>query len=162
MALALGDVHAAPSKGMDQKFARMAAAGGMFEVKLGEVAEKKAESPAVKNFAAMMVIEHGKAGAELAALADKENLKVPKKLPKKFQSKVEKISALTGKAFDAAYVGEMVTAHTEDLAAFKEAASSLPDPALKEFARKTSVMIEGHLTAIKKIQADMTQAVSPL
>jgi putative membrane protein len=153
----------APAGGLsaDQKFARAAAAGGMFEVKLGEVAQKNAESAAVKEFGAMMVTQHGKAGEELAAIAAKENIKLPKQLPKKLQAKVDKLSGLTGKAFDAAYVSEMVTDHEKDLAAFQAAAKDLPNPALKEFAEKTSKMVQEHLDHIRKIQAEMNKAVAP-
>jgi putative membrane protein len=153
-ASALVTVQAA-TKSPEQTFARKAAAGGMFEVKLGEVAQKNAASPAVKEFGAMMVTDHGKAGAELAAIAGKENIKLPAELPKKLQAKVDKLSALEGKAFDSAYVADMVADHEKDLAEFKSAAKDLTDPQLKEFAQKTSVVIEHHLEAIKKIQAGM-------
>jgi len=160
-AFALAGAHAAPPKTPDQKFAQKAAVGGMFEVMLGGVAEKNAESADVKKFGAMMVTDHGKAGEELTAIAGKEGLKLPTKLPAKLQTKVDKISGLTGKAFDAAYVSEMVADHEKDLAAFKAASTSLSDPALKEFAKKTSAVVEKHLSTIKKIQAKMNAKVLP-
>jgi len=160
-AIALAGAHAASPQTPDQKFAKKAAAGGMFEVMLGGVAQKNAEAPDVKEFGSMMVTDHGKAGEELAAIAAKEGIKLPAKLPKKLQAKVDKISGLTGKAFDAAYVSEMVADHKKDLAEFKAAATSLSDPALKEFAEKTSAVIEKHLSAIQKIQDQMNAAVLP-
>jgi putative membrane protein len=153
---------AAPSEPKpDQQFARKAAAGGAFEVKLGEVAQKNSENPEIKKFGAMMVEQHGKAGAELAAIAKKQGIKLPAALPKKLQTKVDKLSGLTGKAFDAAYVSEMVTDHEADLAAFQAAAKSLTDPELKAFAEKTTGMIQMHLDHIRKIQAEMNKAVKP-
>lgn len=150
---ALAAAQGAPSEA-GQKFARKAAGGGMFEVKLGEVAQKNAESPEVKQFGAMMTADHSKAGAELAVIAGKEGIKLPAKLPKKLQAKVDKLSGLTGKAFDTAYVSEMVADHEKDLAEFQAAAKSLSDPGLKEFAEKTSGMIQMHLDHIRKIQAE--------
>jgi putative membrane protein len=158
---ALATAQAAPSAA-GQKFARKAAAGGMFEVKLGEVAQKNAGSPEVKQFGAMMVTDHGKAGAELAAIASKEGIKLPAQLPKKLQAKADKLSGLTGKAFDAAYVSAMVADHEKDLAEFKAAAKDLSDPSLKEFAEKTSGMIQTHLDHIRKIQSAMNKAAAPL
>jgi putative membrane protein len=161
LAVSLAAIHAAPTDSADQKFAKKAAAGGMFEVKLGEVAQKNGDLPEVKKFGAMMVADHGKAGEELAAIAAKEGIKLPAKLPKKLQSKTDKLSGLTGKAFDAAYVTEMVADHEKDLAEFQAAAKELTDPSLKEFAAKTSAVIQKHLEAIRKIQASMNKAVMP-
>jgi putative membrane protein len=156
--LAVPALQAEPSDAA--KFARKAAAGGMFEVKLGEVTQKNAGAADVKEFGAMMITDHGKAGEELAAIARKENIKLPVELPKKLQTKVDKLSGLTGKAFDAAYVSEMVADHEKDLAEFKAAAASLSDPDLKAFAGKTEEMIQMHLEKIRKIQAAMNSAVS--
>jgi putative membrane protein len=139
----------------DQKFAKKAAAGGMFEIKLGEVAEKNAAAADVKEFGAMMVTDHGKAGDELKAIAAKQNIKLPAALPKKLQAKVDKLSKLEGKEFDTAYVSAMVADHEKDLAEFKGEAEHGNDPELKAFAAKTATMVEAHLKAAQKIQAGM-------
>jgi putative membrane protein len=139
----------------DQKFAKKAAAGGMFEVKLGEVAIKNAAAADVKAFGTMMVADHGKAGDELKGIADKQDIKLPAALPEKLQAKMDKLSKLEGKEFDTAYVSEMVRDHEKDLAGFKEEAESGKDPELKAFATNTATMVEAHLKAAQKIQAGM-------
>src|SRR5580700_9034431 len=45
----------------DETFAKKAAAGGMAEVKLGQLAVERGSNPAVKNFGRRMVQDHSKA-----------------------------------------------------------------------------------------------------
>jgi Domain of unknown function (DUF4142) len=66
--VARGEVKVAST---DEKFMLAAAQGGTLEVRLGEVAKKKATRQDVKEFGAMMVTDHGKAGEELKAVAAK-------------------------------------------------------------------------------------------
>src|SRR5262249_58311921 len=53
----------------DEKFMKDAAAGGMAEVKFGELAEQHAESDGVKQFGKRMATDHGTANDELKQLA---------------------------------------------------------------------------------------------
>src|SRR5206468_3317220 len=69
----------------DSKFAVDAADGGMFEVKMGELAKEKATTEKAKKFAEHMVKDHGKANDELKALAAKKNISLPDRLSEKMQ-----------------------------------------------------------------------------
>src|SRR3954466_9139408 len=52
----------------------------MTEVKLGKIAEEKAHSKRVKEFARMMVADHSKANEELKSLAASKNVTLPKEV----------------------------------------------------------------------------------
>jgi predicted outer membrane protein len=49
----------------EQQFVKKAAAGGLAEVKLSELADDRASDPKVKDFAKQMVIDHTQANNEL-------------------------------------------------------------------------------------------------
>jgi len=49
---------------------------GLAEVKLGELAEKQASSPDVKQFASTMVQDHTRAGNQLKEIAQRENVEL--------------------------------------------------------------------------------------
>ena len=49
----------------DQSFVTEAAAGGLAEVELGQLAAEKSSNPEVKKFAERMVTDHGKANDQL-------------------------------------------------------------------------------------------------
>jgi putative membrane protein len=135
----------------DKKFAKEAALGGLTEVELGKLAAQKASSDAVKQFGQKMVDDHSKANDELKQIASRDNLNLPTELDKKHQSMVDKMSALSGPAFDKAYVKNMVKDHEQDVKEFQEEAENGTDPNVKQFASKTLPVLQEHLSSIKEI-----------
>lgn len=144
-------LRAAEEKG-DAKFVSEAALGGLLEVRLGKLAEKKGQRADVKEFGAMMVKDHGKANDELKKVAEKNQIVCPTELDAKHQAKVDKLEALTGADFDKAYISSMVKDHEEDVAEFKKVSTSATNADVKQFATKTLPTLETHLTHIKEIQ----------
>src|SRR5581483_9505444 len=84
------------SKSADSTFAMKAAQGGMAEVKMGQLAEQKASSPEVKQFAQRMVTDHTKANSELKQAAAQDNITLPTSLDSKDQATYDKLSKLSG------------------------------------------------------------------
>jgi putative membrane protein len=56
-----------------------------------------------------------------------------------------RLSAMSGNAFDAAYMQHMVQDHKKTVADFQKQAQSGSDPALKTFAQKYLPIIQQHL-----------------
>ena len=108
----------------DETFMMSAAQAGMVEVKLGEIAAKKATKPDIKEFGAMMVTDHSKANTELKAIAAKNGVTLPSKLDAAHQEEVDKISKLSGEQFDKTYVSEMVKGHEKVAAEFEKASKT--------------------------------------
>jgi putative membrane protein len=129
----------------DRTFAQKAAAGGLAEVSLGQLAQKNASSQQVKDFGQRMVTDHSQANQELQQIAQTENLTLPTAPDSKDQALQKRLNALEGTAFDAAYTQDMVRDHQQDIAEFKHEAESGQDPALKAFAQKTLPVLQQHL-----------------
>src|SRR6202034_3365019 len=104
----------------DSDFAKDAAQGGMAEVKLGQLAQDKGTSDAVKEFGKKMVDDHSAANDKLKSVAEQENVTLPSGLNKKDQATYDKLSKLSGDAFDRAYARDMVKDHQDDIAAFQQ------------------------------------------
>jgi putative membrane protein len=139
----------------DAKFATTAAVGGMAEVALGKLALEKTSSTAIKDFANMMVTDHGKANDELKAIAKTKNITLPDSVDKAHKDKMADLSKKTGKDFDEAYVDAMVDGHKKTLDLMTDEAKSGKDAELKAFAGKTAPTVQMHLDAIKKIHDSM-------
>jgi putative membrane protein len=137
----------------DETFMMSAAQTGMVEVKLGELAAKKATQEDIKQFGAAMVSDHSKANKELQAIAATNGVTLPSQLDALHKSKVDKMSKLSGEQFDKAYVAEMVKDHEKIAAEFEKAAKTAQNPELKSFAATTLLVLKTHLKHIKAIAA---------
>jgi len=129
----------------DADFVKAAAEGGLAEVKLGQLAEDKAATQAIKDFGKRMTTDHTKADDALQAIATKENITLPAQLDSKDQAVYDRLSKLSGKAFDRAYARDMVRDHMADVAEFHREANNGKDSSVKSFASTTLPTLEDHL-----------------
>ncbi|MGB7438607.1 MAG: DUF4142 domain-containing protein [Candidatus Acidiferrum sp.] len=137
--------------GADQQFATKAAAGGMAEVKMGELAVSEGKNPSVKEFGQRMIDDHSKANDQLKSVAAQENLTLPTGMSQSEQATYDKLSKLSGAAFDRAYATMMVSDHEHDTAEFKKEANSGENDGLKSFASQTLPVLESHLTQARQM-----------
>ena len=135
----------------EKTFAIKAAGGNLAEAKLGELASTKGASDDVKSFGQQMVTDHGKANTDLEAVYGKIGMKFEPKLNAKQQATFDKLSALSGAAFDKAYVADMLNDHTKDVAEYKEMMKTTKNADLKSYESETLPVIEHHLMMIKDI-----------
>ena len=146
-----GASTAGPAKVDDKKFVKDAAQGGMVEVELGKLATQKASSDSVKQFGQKMVDDHTKANEELKQVASKENIAIPDSIDSKHQSRIDKLSKLSGESFDKAYVKDQVKDHQSDVKDFQAEAQGGTDPNVKAFAAKTLPTLQEHLSMVKDL-----------
>lgn len=139
----------------EQDFAKEAAAGGMMEVQLGNIAQKNSSTKAVQDFGKMMVDDHSKINDNLKDLASKKNVALPSTVTDKQQKDIDKLSKETGTEFDKDYVNMMIEDHKNDIAAFKKAGTKMTDPDFKNFVVKTLPTLQKHLDAIQSIKKKM-------
>lgn len=141
----------------DATFAKHAAQGGMAEVKMGQLAQDKGSSDTVKMFGQRMVQDHSAANDKLKRVAAQENITLPTRLSAKDQATYDRLSKLSGHAFDRAYAQDMVQDHVNDIAEFKKEAANGTDSAIKGFATETLPTLQDHL----KMARQMLHTVSP-
>jgi putative membrane protein len=145
----------------DQHFIKEAADGGMAEVELGQLAQDKASSPEVKQFAERMVKDHSQANDQLKQIAMKKNVTLPSSPSKKMEAKKDKLSKLNGEAFDRAYMADMVKDHKKDIADFQKESNGGQDQDVKQFASQTLPTLQDHLKQAQSISPKMTSANKP-
>jgi putative membrane protein len=150
--LAVGSGKAQGLSAEEQQFVKQAAAGGLAEVELSELADNRASDPKVKDFAKQMVTDHTQANNELKPIAESNKIPVPTKLQGEHEAAYKRLEKLSGAKFDAAYVKIMVSDHDKTVSAFEEASSKLKDPTLKAFVDKTLPVLRQHKEHIHEIE----------
>jgi len=135
----------------DQPFATKAATAGMEEVRLGQLAQQRGSSEAVKEFGKRMEVDHTKAGDQLRSIAQKDNMSLPGDLTHADQSTVDRLSKLSGDAFDKAFAHQMLEDHEGAVALFRREASSGQNPDMKRFAADTLPTLEDHLSHAREL-----------
>jgi putative membrane protein len=145
----------APLNAEDRAFFEKAAIGGLFEVRAGGLARKRAEDPEVKSFGNRMLTDHGKANDELKQLAKKKALTMPSELDGETKRTLAHLETLSGNEFDRAYVEHMVDDHQKDVKEFERASAETNDPDLRRWAQKTLPVLQRHLELAKHLQTKL-------
>lgn len=142
-------------RGSDNAFIEQAAADGLAEVKLGQLAAERASNADVKAFAQKLVDDHSKANRELERIAASQNAATPGELKGKHQKAYDKLSKLSGDEFDKAYVKHMVDDHQKAVKLFERQAKSASDAPLKQFASDTLPKLQDHLAEAKRLESEV-------
>jgi putative membrane protein len=129
--------------------------GGTEEVQLGQLAAQKGASDEVRQFGQKMVDDHTKANEDLMQVATGKGWTLPTSLDAKHQADVQKLSALTGDAFDREYVKMMVKDHKKDVGEFQKESARGADADVKSFATRTLPTLQEHLQMIQRIDDKM-------
>jgi putative membrane protein len=145
-----------PKGSADSHFVMEAAEGGIAEVEMGKLATEKASSPDVKNFGQRMVDDHSKANDDLKRVMSQKGVTLPAGPSAKHKAKMDKMSKLSGAAFDKAYMDDMLADHIEDVAAFQKEATSGKDPDAQAFAARTLPTLQEHLKMAQDIHAKLS------
>ena len=152
-------VALAAPKSPDESFYKKAAEGGMAEVELGQLAQSKGTSQAVKDFGAMMVKDHSAANDQLKTLASSKGIDLPGGPSIGQKTTKGKLEVLSGDTFDKSYIKGMVKDHKEDIKEFEHEAKYGQDADAKSFAATTLPTLRAHLDKIESIASSAGVAV---
>ena len=139
----------------DKEFVMQAAKGGLMEVELGKVVVSKAQNGDVKSFGQRMIDDHSKANDSLKQIASSKGISLPAEVDAKHKAEMDKISGLSGAAFDRSYMRLMVNDHKKDVSEFNRASRTAKDPDIKKFAADTLPILKQHLQEAEKISSSL-------
>jgi putative membrane protein len=129
----------------DAAFLAMAAEADMTIAHIGQMAENRAATEKVKDFAKTVVQDHTNDYWEVTELATKTGDKIPKAINGQNERIIAGLDRSKGKAFDREFLSRQSAEHERLISAFKEEAEHGSNPAIKDYARKTLPTIERHL-----------------
>ncbi len=128
----------------DKGFVLAVAEGSNQEIALSQLAATNASRQDVKDFALMMIRDHGMLNAQLADLAASKGVDITDAAAKGEKKGVKALAKKQGADFDEAYVKDMVKGHDATLEAFKKEADKGKDADVQAFASKNLPTIQQH------------------
>lgn len=135
-----------------QAFMKKAIEGNLAEAALGQLAQQKGNSDGVKNFGKQLETDHSSANQKAMSLASSMGMTPPTEPDKKQKATYQKLSKLSGDAFDRQFVGAMVADHKKDIAAYQKEARRQNDPAAG-YASETLPTLQTHLQMAQSLQS---------
>jgi putative membrane protein len=127
----------------DSSFIQMAASLGLLQVKLGKLAQDKASSPSVKDFAQRMVTDYTKANEQLAAGAKGAAYPAPIMI-RQHRQVYDRLGGTGRNSFDKDYMAEMVAEYREAVRLFQEESSHGRVASLKQLATSMLPTVQEH------------------
>jgi putative membrane protein len=137
--------------GSAEDFIKDAAQGNMAEMAMGRMAETKAQSADVKQFAQKLVTDHGKAQDQLGQVAQKQNVTLPKELADKHRQDAQRLEKMQGAEFDRAFMAHMVQDHQKDVQKYQQAQKDIKDQQVTAYITATLPVLQQHLTMAQKL-----------
>ena len=135
----------------DRAFIMKVSQGGMFEVEASKVANDKAKEQDVIDVSVTEVHDHQLVGAKLMQVASSLGISFPTTLNADFQKRLDQLKAVSGTAFDDAYIKEMDAIHAVDVQAFATEARHGQNSALRAFAAETVLIVRRHIGALHAV-----------
>ena len=142
---------------LDKLFMVHAYQGNLGEIKLGKLAEMRAQDPMVKMVAKTIVLEHGVANRDLKGHFGEIGVPLPSDAGIVNAALYEKMKTLHGSAFDKAYISAMAGAHEGAIVLYAHEAQNGKNATAKAYASHKLPTIIGHeamiYQAAKKVNA---------
>jgi putative membrane protein len=139
---------------VDRMFVSKAMQGSMAEVQLGQMTLQKSNNAQVKEFAQRMIDDHTKLNEQMKPVAQQVGVAPPDQVSKGDRKIMAKLQALSGSAYDQAYIKDMVKDHKQDLNDFQMEASSGQDQTVRDAASQGSKVIAQHLQMAQQMAKD--------
>jgi putative membrane protein len=147
----LGIAAAAPATDKSsKKFITEAIEGNLAEVQVGKLAQEKSMDDGVRSFGDMLVKDHSAGNEKAASVANAIGVMPPKEPNTKQKAMYDKLSKLSGNAFDREFIKMMVDDHKKDIKEFEKEAKSSNEQ-VAAFAKDTLPTLHEHLEAAQSL-----------
>jgi putative membrane protein len=129
---------------IDQKFIEEAATTNLAQIKLGQLAVRRGTAAKVRELGQKMIDDHTKANDQLNKIATRTGIALPTEVTPEQKADYDRLSALSGDAFDQAYMDLVKTDQQQAISLFQDEAQSGVDPELKTLAKNTLPALRQH------------------
>jgi putative membrane protein len=143
-------------------FVTAAATSDMYEVAAGKIAEQRAQSPEVREFAQKMIKAHTATTDKLKGIIGDNNINVtpPAHVDDRRQGMLDDLRGAKAEDFDHRYISQQIAAHKEADILMRGYAKDGDNPAIKDFAATTDKAVRMHLQMAQRLDSNTKSASS--
>jgi putative membrane protein len=128
----------------DRQFVERVASDNLAGIKLARLALERSQTPEVRKMAQAVLSGHETQESELKAIVRPENFPLPTSEETIQQLAYERLSKLSGKEFDRAYLTQVVADHDQQINVFRGATGEASYQPLRTYAAKTLPLLQEH------------------
>lgn len=146
-----GTAHGADQRPLDDKFLIKVSSCENATVEISKLADKRAGSASVKEFAAQLVTDHQKCHERVAGIVKNRKIAIVSGLEKDVKENVDRLSKLNGAEFDREYLKWVIDTHKDAIATFENQADKGQDGDTRSFAKETLPHLRDHLKRAEEL-----------
>lgn len=135
----------------DITFLQNAAEGQLAQIAFGKLALKKASHKEVKAFGAEIIEDHQYASEEAKELSAEEEIYLPVQLGNQHKKEKQRLSQLSGKAFDEAFIAYILKEHRKAMRELEKDVATLQNEKVKSWASATLPILAVHLKKAERV-----------
>jgi len=148
--LALSIANVSAKDKLSETFLKKAIEGNFAEVSMGDLAQKNGQSDDIKSYGKMLSADHAAANLKALGAAKGLGMNPPAEPNAKQKADYDKMSKMSGAAFDKMFAAHMVADHQKDLAEYKKATKN--KDAAGEYAAGQIDTLQKHLDTAKSLR----------
>ncbi|HEY8048156.1 MAG TPA: DUF4142 domain-containing protein [Ramlibacter sp.] len=151
-------VDATPFTAVERRFVTRIATRNVYEIEVSKLAQEKALSPPVRDFAQTMVDHDSRMNDELVAIMSAHGVAPPKGLPADRATKLHRLAALPrSDAFDNGYIRVVgIEDHRAAIAMFEKARREVRDRELRAYIDRSLTILRTHLQMAQAVAGGMS------
>ena len=148
--MAISIANASAKDKPSETFLKKAIEGNFAEVSMGDLAQKNGQSDDVKSYGKMLSTDHAAANQKAMDAAKGLGMNPPSGPNAKQKADYDKMSKMSGTAFDKMFATHMVADHQKDIAEYKKATKN--KDAAGEYAAGQIDTLQKHLDTAKSLK----------
>lgn len=136
----------------DKSFLQDQAQGTAYELVIAQLAVQKAQRPAVKSYAQMVISDHSQLNSQLQMVARIKKVDLPSDMTAKQKADLARLQGLSGAAFDKAYEEETTRINGQDKSQDAKELAETKDETVRQFVQQLQAADAKHFTAGEQLK----------
>jgi putative membrane protein len=137
----------------DRTFLIQAHRANLTEIEAGKTAQNKASDQTVRDLGERLIADHTKLDADVRKVAETAGVQLPSRPSPKQRAVLERVSGLSGAAFDREWVASQIAGHRQTLANGAKELRDGSSAEVKQLATDAKPIVQEHLDMLENARS---------